>query len=197
MFPFLFCAYCVRLGNHAMSNAHHVSYHITPETMRITTSSTTVKNWTTTYAFGPIVPSTVPNMRQKKIIPKVLVPDLKQMYNNVLYLLLALWTFVNSWIYEKGDKKKRILEYTHGITQKNSHRTESFSQWWQCQIWRSHGCMKIMAFSAVMSCSMADKYQGFGVMCCLCFQPCSAIRCGIRSRIRQSQRVEIVSANHV
>jgi hypothetical protein len=67
---------------------HHISYHITPETIRITTSSTMVKNWTTTYAFGPIVPSTVPNMRQKKMIPKVLVPYLKQIHEDVVNWLL-------------------------------------------------------------------------------------------------------------
>jgi hypothetical protein len=46
------------------------------------------KNWTTTFALRPIVPSIVPNMREKKIIPKVLVPGLKRIHEDVGHWLL-------------------------------------------------------------------------------------------------------------
>lgn len=52
------------------------TYHIMPKTTFITTWSTTEKKSITTLALGPNEPRIVPNIRQNKIMPKVLVPSL-------------------------------------------------------------------------------------------------------------------------
>lgn len=49
--------------------------HMTPVTIFMTTSKTAVKNCITTCPFSPIVPKRVPKTRQKKTIPRVLVPE--------------------------------------------------------------------------------------------------------------------------
>ena len=52
--------------------------HMIALTIFMMTSSITLKKSTTSWAFFPRDPRTVPNVRQKKMIPSVLVPDLKK-----------------------------------------------------------------------------------------------------------------------
>ena len=52
--------------------------HIIAFTIFMMTLSMILKKSTTSWAFFPRDPRTVPNVRQKKMIPKVLVPDLKK-----------------------------------------------------------------------------------------------------------------------
>ena len=51
--------------------------HMIALTIFMMTSSITLKKSTTSWAFFPRDPRTVPNVRQKKMMPSVLVPDLK------------------------------------------------------------------------------------------------------------------------
>ena len=55
--------------------------HIIALTIFMITSSMILKKSMTSWAFFPRDPRTVPNVRQKKMMPKVLVPDLN---SNVL-----------------------------------------------------------------------------------------------------------------
>ena len=50
--------------------------HMMPLTIFMITSSMTLKKVMTDSAFRPMEPRTVPNVRQKKMIPRVLVPPL-------------------------------------------------------------------------------------------------------------------------
>ena len=54
--------------------------HMMRLTIFMMTSSITTKKSMTGLALFPTEPRTVPKVRQKKIIPKVLVPDLKIVY---------------------------------------------------------------------------------------------------------------------
>ena len=52
--------------------------HMMMPTILMITSSMTEKNWMTPLAFSPKDPRTVPNARQKKMIPRVFVPFLSK-----------------------------------------------------------------------------------------------------------------------
>ena len=53
-----------------------------PLTIFMMTSSMILKKLTTGSALRPIDPSTVPKVRQKKMMPRVFVPDLKKISDN-------------------------------------------------------------------------------------------------------------------
>lgn len=108
--------------------------HMTPVTIFIITSNMTVKKSIIALLLSPRVPNIVPNIKQKKTMPKVLVPDLlmedfycneckkSNVYSPIMYLPNQIFGFGKSTVFRIECPYRCIYVNCVGLKIRRKHQ---------------------------------------------------------------------------